>query len=48
MTGKDLFNGVNYIDEELLGEALDEERGTIYVRGRRRRNVTQYVAMAAN
>ena len=48
MTGKDLFNGVNYIDEELLGEALDEERGTIYVRGRRRRNVTQYVAMAAS
>ncbi len=48
MTGKDLFNGVNYIDEELLGEALDEERGTIYVRGRKRRNVTQYVAMAAS
>ena len=48
MTGKDLFNGVNYIDEELLGEALDEERGTIYVRGRRRRNITQFAAMAAS
>jgi|GEM_PF-1890870 len=55
MTGKDLFKGINFIDEELLAEALDSDaaaagdgRKNISVRGRRRRNVTQYVAMAAS
>ena len=55
MTGKDLFKGINFIDEELLAEALDGDtaaagggRKNISVRGRRRRNVTQYVAMAAS
>ena len=59
MTGKELFKGVSYIDEELLGEVLDtgsaagvaasgEDRKTISVRGsKRRRNWTQYAAMVA-